>query len=154
MYALDVELPASSKEAEKAAIETGKGQKNRSSKPLARRNSGRDRPRNIEDGKKTKTLSQDQLKYKDLLDKLSGSSKAQMLDSKGSVIGETPVRDLAELLKKSSNNIKTLVFDGIITQRLVDIAAQKGVSTIVGSKWGNVSKQLTSMEILTKNDLS
>jgi hypothetical protein len=50
--------------------------------------------------------------------------------------------------------VNTLVFDGIITQRLIDIAAEKGIKTIVGSKLGNVSKQLTSIEILTKNDLN
>ncbi len=156
MYGLDVELPATIREGEKAygAAESGKGGRTKSSKAPGKRVSSRERPRKVVEGKKTKTLSSEQHRYKEILDKLSGSSKAQMLDSKGSIVGETPVRDLADLLKKSSNNIKTLVFDGIITQRLVDIASQKGVSTIVGSKWGNVSKQLTSIEILTKNDLN
>jgi hypothetical protein len=36
----------------------------------------------------------------------------------------------------------------------VDIAAEKGISTIVGSKLGNVTKQLASIQFLTKNDLS
>lgn len=103
---------------------------------------------------KTKILSEKQTKYKSLLDSLSGSSKAQMLNSDDSLVTETQVRDLAETLKKTKTTVNTLVFDGIITQRLIDIAAEKGIKTIVGSKLGNVSKQVTSIEILTKNDLN
>ncbi len=77
-----------------------------------------------------------------------------MLNSNDSLVTETPVRDLAETLKKTTDTVNTLVFDGIITQRLIDIAAEKGIKTIVGSKLGNVSKQLSSIEILTKNDLN
>jgi DNA primase len=155
MYGLDVEL-SPLKEAEKGAgvVESSKGSKNRSVKTPSKRSSVREKGRKVGEDSKSKTLSSEQYRFKELLDKLSGSSRAQMLDAKGSVVGETPVRELADMLKKSSNNIKTLVFDGIITQRLVDIAAQKGISTIVGSKWGSVSKQLTSIKILTKNDLN
>jgi DNA primase len=107
-----------------------------------------------ENNKKTKILSDKQTKYKGILKTLSGSSKAQMLNSNDSLVTETPVRDLAETLKKTTSTINTLVFDGIITQRLIDIAAEKGIKTIVGSKLGNISKQLTTIEILTKNDLN
>jgi DNA primase len=107
-----------------------------------------------ENNKKTKILSDKQTKYKGILKSLSGSSKAHMLNSNDTLVSETPVRDLAETLKKTTGTVNTLVFDGIITQRLIDIAAEKGIKTIVGSKLGNVSKQLTSIEILTKNDLN
>ena len=106
------------------------------------------------ENKKTKILSEKQTKYKGILKTLSGSSKAHMLNSNDSLVTETPVRDLAETLKKTTDTVNTLVFDGIITQRLIDIAAEKGIKTIVGSKLGNVSKQLSSIEILTKNDLN
>ncbi|MEE9150766.1 MAG: DNA primase DnaG [Thermoplasmata archaeon] len=137
-----------------ANLRPGKSQKDKSARATSKRGTARRAPITTEVGRKTKTLSEQQLKYKSILDNLTGSSKAQMLNPTGSVVDETPVRTLAETLKKTSNNIKALVFDGIITQRLVDIAAEKGISTIVGSKLGNVSKQLTSIEILTKNDLS
>lgn len=158
MYGLEgIEMPlATAKENEKrlANIQATKSAKDKLSRaPNKRGHTTMERP-SKEEGKRTKILSEQQLKYKNILDSLSGSSKAQMLNPRDSVVDETPVRNLAENLKKTSNNIKTLVFDGIITQRLVDIAAEKGISTIVGSKLGNVSKQLTSIEILTKNDLS
>lgn len=103
--------------------------------------------------KKDKKFSPKLKKYKDILQELSGSSKAQLLNSRDVVIQETAVRDLAEALKKSSNSITTIIFDGVITQRLLDIASERGVGTIVGGKVGNVSKQLTSTMILTKKDL-
>jgi DNA primase len=158
MYGLEgIELPAvSTKNTEKvtANIQAGKGRENKPARGTSKKSPPNRAPPTKGMGKKGKILSEQQVKYKNILDSLTGSSKAQMLNPTGSVVDETPVRNLAETLKKTSNNIKILVFDGIITQRLVDIAAEKGVSTIVGSKLGNVSKQLTSIEILTKNDLS
>lgn len=158
MYGLEgIELPSTTiKNNEKVAanIQAGKGRENKPSRASGKRTPDNRAPPTKETGKKGKILSDQQVKYKNILESLTGSSKAQMLNPTGSVVDETPVRNLAETLKKTSNNVKILVFDGIITQRLVDIAAEKGVSTIVGSKLGNVSKQLTSIEILTKNDLS
>ena len=54
---------------------------------------------------------------------------------------------------KKSKNIETVVFDGIITQRLLDIAHNKNVKTIVGMKMGNVVKKPKSVKVITrKND--
>jgi DNA primase len=161
MYGLEgIELPgASAKNNEKIAanVQTSKAREEKSTRATSKRfsnNRAPPTPPTKEVGKKTKILSEKQLKYRDILDRLSGSSKAQMLNLNDSLVNETPVRNLADALKNTSSNVKTLVFDGIITQRLLDIASEKGVSTIVGSKMGNVSKQLTSIEILTKNDLN
>ena len=111
-------------------------------------------PLKTEKSTSVKVVSKEQQGYKSILDKLSGSSKAQMLNASGSLIKEAPVRDLPDTIKSSTDSIKTLVFDGIITQRLLDVAAEKGISTVVGIKTGNVAKQLSSIDILTKNDLS
>jgi DNA primase len=128
----------------------GKPQKAQDRRTVGRRAA----PKKTESGSAKKVVSKDQQNYKSILDKLSGSSKAQMLSASGTVVKETPVRDLPDTIKSTTGNIKTLVFDGIITQRLLDVAAEKGISTVVGIKTGNVSKQLSSIDILTKNDLS
>jgi DNA primase len=136
----------------KAPTTSAKNQKKQTPKPPEKKDlPGKNKALN---DKKSKILSEKQTKYKGILNSLSGSSKAQMLNSNDLLVTETPVRDLADTLKKTTSTINTLVFDGIITQRLIDIAAEKGIKTIVGSKLGNVSKQLTSIEILTKNDLN
>ncbi|UCE74059.1 MAG: DNA primase [Methanomassiliicoccales archaeon] len=158
MYGLEgIELPqAGIKNSNKVQtnVQAPKGPQKQPPKSTNRRGTTQRGRQGGEDTKKTKILSDKQQKYKNILENIAGSSKAQMLNASGSVVEETPLRDLAETLKKTSSKINTLVFDGIITQRLIDIAAEKGISTIVGSKLGNVSKQLTSIEILTKNDLS
>ena len=62
------------------------------------------------------------------------------------------MRELTDAIKKN-NNISAVVFDGIITQRLLDIASNKNVKEIVGIKIGNVVKMPKSVKILTKNEL-
>ena len=59
---------------------------------------------------------------------------------------------LTDELKKT-NNIYAVIFDGVITQRLLDIASDKGINTIVGIKIGNVIKKPASVKILTKDQL-
>jgi DNA primase len=158
MYGIEgIELPLTGPKTEEKAQVAGAAQKGSRSKaarqpPAKRADSPKSRA--PKEGPKSKVLSDAQQNYKKILGELSGSSKARMLSSTGSLVEETPVRNLAENLKNTASGVKTLVFDGIITQRLIDIAAEKGVTTIVGSKLGNVSKQVTSIEILTKNDLN
>jgi DNA primase len=45
------------------------------------------------------------------------------------------------------------VFDGVITQRLLDIAAEKKIKTAVGAKLGNITKNPADVEVLTRDDL-
>lgn len=159
MYGMEgIELassPQKNNEKPYAGAKSGRGSVQKSQRISGKRETrSREKTRKAQENKNTKTFSDEQLKFKGILDDLSGSSKAQVLGLDGSVVLETPVRDLPDKLKNTPNKAKTIVFDGIITQRLVDIAATMDVSTIVGSKLGNVSKQLTSVNILTKNDLS
>ncbi len=86
---------------------------------------------------------------------LSGSLKATLLDDTGSPLkADLAVRELADTLKASKDAVHTVVFDGVITQRLLDIAATKKVQTVVGVKMGNVAKVPDTVEILTRDDLS
>ena len=48
-------------------------------------------------------------------------------------------------------DVHAIVFDGIVTQRLVDLAHNKGVKTIIGVKIGNVNKKPEGLEIMTKS---
>lgn len=91
-------------------------------------------------------------KFRDMLNSLSGTLKARLLDRQGEVTAEVPVRDLVDTLK-TRNKTATVVFDGVITQRILDLAASQGTRTIVGTKIGNVSKQPASVEVWTKSDL-
>ncbi len=92
---------------------------------------------------------------RDTLDALAGSLKATLLDDAGSPVkADLAVRELADTLKGGKDTVHTVVFDGVITQRLLDIAADKKVATVVGVKMGNVTKVPDTVEILTKDDLN
>jgi len=97
-------------------------------------------------------ISDGQKKHFSILDDVSGSLKAVLLDKNDIEIKKIPVRELTDELKKSKD-INTIVFDGIITQRLLDIANNKNVKVIVGMKLGNVVKKPKSVCVLTKNDM-
>ncbi|PWB56059.1 MAG: hypothetical protein C3F06_01700 [Candidatus Methanoperedenaceae archaeon] len=84
---------------------------------------------------------------------LSGTLSARFLDENNNAINEVPVRDLATALKEANGNIKCVVFDGVITQRIVDIAAEKGIENLVGAKMGNIVKSPASIHIETSNQL-
>jgi DNA primase len=101
---------------------------------------------------KKKAPSDKQKRYGKILDDISGSLKAVLFDEKGKEIDKIPVRQLTDTLKKKSD-IYSVVFDGIITQRLLDIANNKNIKEIVGIKIGNVVKKPASVEVLTRKDL-
>ncbi len=92
--------------------------------------------------------------YREQLTGLSGTLKAVLLDDTGkSLQGDLAVRELADTLKGSKDAVSAVVFDGVITQRLLDIAAEKKIATVVGVKMGNVTKVPDTVEILTRDDL-
>jgi len=85
---------------------------------------------------------------------MSGTSKAVLLSEANGPLAEVPVRQLVETLKKEGNAARALVFDGIITQRILDIAAEIGMKAVIGTKMGTVTKQPASVEVWTKDDFT
>ena len=82
-------------------------------------------------------------------ERVEGKLLARILDKNLNLLKEVPVRDLVKTLKNDNTKGSIIIFDGIITQRLVDIAAKKDISYIIGVKLGNVVKLPTSVRILT-----
>jgi len=101
---------------------------------------------------KERIITEKQKNYSAILKDISGSLKAVLFDKDDKEMKKIPVRELTDALKKS-DNISTVVFDGIITQRLLDIANNKNITEIVGIKLGNVVKMPLSVRVLTKKDL-
>jgi DNA primase len=106
-----------------------------------------------EEPKSELKFSEEQIKYREMLNTLSGSMKANLLNEKGAVLKSVPVRDLTETLKSPPKDTSTVVFDGTISQRLVDIAASGSVKNLVGMKLGNVTKQPINVDLIIKPDL-
>jgi len=105
-------------------------------------------------GRPAKKLSETQEKFKGLINELSTTSKAKIMDGEGNIVKEVAVKELVNTLKAEAGPFGAVIFDGIITQRILDIAAEKQIGTIVGTKMGNITKQPTGVQIWTKDDLN
>ena len=88
----------------------------------------------------------------DTMSSLKGTLEAVILDGNMKSIARTPVSDLYKKLEEI-DGAETVVFDGVITQRLVDIASEKGVKRIVGDRASDVVKRPVGMQLLTPADL-
>jgi DNA primase len=84
---------------------------------------------------------------------LNGTLNAVLLDAEGKVLKEVEVRNLVNALKESNGLVKSVVFDGVITQRILDIAAEKELDYLIGVKIGNVVKRPLSVKVLTIEDI-
>lgn len=104
--------------------------------------------------KEEPALSDEQVMYRDIFKEVVGKSIARLISEANAVIAEMAVKDLAEALKglENSQGIKAVVFDGIITQRLLDISSEMGIGTLVATKMGKVSKFPEGLVVLTKED--
>ncbi|MDY9925131.1 DNA primase DnaG [Methanosarcina sp.] len=98
-------------------------------------------------------ISPEAVRFRPHVDALKGTLTARILDSEDRVIEEIAVRDLASRLKTYRDNVKSVVFDGVITQRLVDIASSNAIKNLVGVKIGNLAKVPADMEVLTASML-
>jgi len=92
-------------------------------------------------------------KYRDMLQQIGGSSKAKILNENDSVAAEVPVRNLVETLRVN-RQARVVVFDGIITQRILDIASEIGMRSVIGMKMGTITKQPQGIDVYTKTDLA
>jgi DNA primase len=91
--------------------------------------------------------------FQEHIKELSGTLSARFIDENNNTLNEMPVRDLATALKDANGNIKCVVFDGVITQRIVDIASDKGIENLIGAKMGSLVKSPASIHIETSNQL-
>jgi DNA primase len=92
-------------------------------------------------------------RFKNHANDLIGTFSARFLDGGDNVVNETAVRDLVSTLKDYESEVKTVVFDGVVTQRILDIAADKGIERLIGAKVGSVTKRPASVKVLTAASL-
>lgn len=92
-------------------------------------------------------------KYKQMYMQIVGTSKARFVNNKDIIIKEIPVRDIIEVLRSPPQGLKAVIFDGIISQRVLDLSEANGVKIVIGTKMGNITKVPHGMNIYTRNDL-
>jgi DNA primase len=92
-------------------------------------------------------------RYFDLLHGVENASRCLFVGEDDAVVGEAPVKEMIEAITKLSAPAKAVVFDGIVSQRLLDVAQEKGIGTVVGTRMGPVGKFPDQVRIFTKADL-
>jgi len=98
--------------------------------------------------KPTRMLDKNELMAE--LDALSNTLRARFYNENLELVTEVPVRDVIKSLGEAKK-VHAIVFDGIITQRLADLASRQGVKLLIGLKIGNVNKVPDNIEIISKN---
>lgn len=84
---------------------------------------------------------------------LKGTLEAVLINENGQQGGRIPVSELVEKLKESTG-VKAVVFDGIVTGRLIDMAREKNVATIIGERVAEGVRIPRGVEVRSFSDLN
>jgi len=86
--------------------------------------------------------------------KLPGTLEGVLYDNNWNLIEKVQVRDIIPKLEAyEDNKVAYIVFDGVITQRLLDLASQKNIKMIIGARIGGINKRPQNVDILTFTDI-
>lgn len=91
-------------------------------------------------------------KIKEIFPALNGTLEAVLLDEPLAEKGRFPISELVQKVDANSG-VKFIIFDGIITQRLVDAAAKANVSGIIGHRIGDIRNLPDTLSVATFRDL-
>lgn len=83
------------------------------------------------------------------LDGLSGTLRSRLYDQTGTVIKEVPIRELLSSIQ-TTGNVYAVVLDGVITQRLVELALQREIKAIYGLRASPIPRRHADIILYTK----
>ena len=84
----------------------------------------------------------------EIAQELQGTLEAVLLDEKMEQLERLPVSELAEKLQQSSG-VDMVVFDGVITQRMVDIANDKDIKYLIAARVSEAVKPSLKVNLTT-----
>jgi DNA primase len=79
---------------------------------------------------------------------LRGTLEGILLGPDNSEIAKLPVSELAGKLSEYQG-VETIVFDGVVTQRLLDLAEERGVKLVVGDRLAELTRRPASVKVMT-----
>jgi len=79
---------------------------------------------------------------------LRGSLEGALLDQPLNEIARLPVSELAGKLT-DFQGVDTIVFDGVVTQRLIDLAEERGVKMVIGDRIADLTRRPGTIKIMT-----
>jgi len=83
----------------------------------------------------------------DHIEQVAGADTVRLLDDEFAVLAETDADGAFEAIADSEEPPHSVVVDGAVTQRILDIAAQRGVGQVVGTDAGEFVKQPTGVRV-------
>jgi len=92
-------------------------------------------------------------KIVETVENLKGTLEAVLFNEDLNILARIPVSELAEKIS-SLNGVSVVVFDGIITQRIIDLAEEKGIKYIIGDQISDVVKKPVKLRILTFDEVA
>ncbi len=84
---------------------------------------------------------------------LRGTLEAVVFDEAGKELSKMPVSELAEKIP-TLDKAQVVLFDGVVTQRLLDTAASRGIKYVIGDRVSDGAKKPANVSVMTLNDLS
>jgi DNA primase len=82
-----------------------------------------------------------------------GSGRVRLLDAEFGTLAEADADDAFDAVESAEVVPTAVVVDGTVTQRLLDVAAQRGVARVVGRERGDYVKQPASVRVHTADEL-
>lgn len=83
---------------------------------------------------------------------LNGTMEGILLNDKWEVVGKFPVSEIYEKLSEM-DGVRAVILDGVITQRLVDLCSEKGISLVIGYRIGSIVRRPSNVEIRSFSDI-
>jgi DNA primase len=87
------------------------------------------------------------------VDAVEGSGTVRLLDAEFATLGEARSEDAFEAVEDADPVPATVVLDGTLTQRVLDVAAQRGVEQLVVGTVGDLVKQPVGVRVRTADQL-
>ena len=86
---------------------------------------------------------------KDMLKEFEGTGNGAILDEALNMTKEVEVENIYEEIKNIDGTADSVIFDGVISQRLVDVASEKGIKKLVAFKSMNIVKKPHEVKLIT-----
>ncbi len=89
----------------------------------------------------------------EIAQELAGTLEAVLLDEKMEQTERLPVSELAEKLQQASG-VDMVIFDGVITQRMVDIANEKDIKYLIAARISDTVKPPLKVNLTTFSEIA
>ncbi|MCL4379071.1 MAG: DNA primase DnaG [Candidatus Marsarchaeota archaeon] len=82
------------------------------------------------------------------LNELKNTLRGRVYSNEGVVLSEVPIRELIQSVQ-DMKNVGAVVFDGIITQRLVDLAHERSIKEVYGLRASQITRRYPDLMLYT-----